>query len=117
MLDLGRWCRSLFVLFVVVHLLVDLAVPSSGAFRFNPDESVVGVRVQPVQPQDFRPVPQVDPLQASFEAPRVELGTPDDLRARQAAPELIAALPRRDPSSDRSLQRRSEDPLTPTPQA
>ena len=100
--------KSLFILFVVVHLLIDLAMPSlPGAFRFNPDESAIGVRVQPLQPQDLKPAPEVDLLWQSFELPRVEMMTVDP-RGRINAPYLIVFLPRRDPSPDRSPRQRTE---------
>lgn len=42
--------RPAFIaLVVVVHLLCDLASPFSGAFRFNPYESVDGVRAEEIQ--------------------------------------------------------------------
>ena len=57
-----------FILFLVAHLLIDLAMPSlPGAFRFNPDESVVGVRVQPAP--DQKPVAQMDLPPESFALP------------------------------------------------
>jgi len=102
--------KPLFILFVLVHLLIDLAMPSlPGAFRFNPDESAVGVRVQPVQVQDLKPVPQVDWLLRSFEFPRLEIKIPVDSRRRVNIPDLILSLPRRDPSSDRPVPRLTED--------
>jgi len=60
--------KLLFVLLVTLQLLIDLAMPSlPGAFRFNPDESAIGVRVQPVQAQDLKSALQVGPIQKSFE--------------------------------------------------
>jgi len=100
--------KSLFILFVAVHLLIDLAMPSwPGAFRFNPDESAVGVRVQLLQPQDLKPTPEVDLLWQSFELPRVEMKLVDP-RGRINTPHLIVFLPRRDPSPERSPQQRTE---------
>jgi hypothetical protein len=62
--------KLVFILFLVAHLLIDLAMPSlPGAFRFNPDESVVGVRVQPFQPPDLKPVAQMDLPPESFALP------------------------------------------------
>lgn len=98
------------VLFVVVHLLVDLAMPSlPGAFRFNPDESVVGVRVQSIQAQDLKPATQVDLVLWPSELPRLKGKTPIDSPKRINAPELIAFLPRRDPSPDRPPHGSTED--------
>ena len=102
--------KLLFVLFVSIHLLIDLAMPSlPGAFRFNPDESAVGVRVQSVQALDLKPATQVDLVLWPFELPRLKGKTPVDPPRRINAPELIAFLPRRDPSPDRSLQGSTED--------
>lgn len=102
--------KSLFILFIAVHLLVDLAMPSlPGAFRFNPDESVVGIRVQSVQAQDLRPAVGMDLLWKSFELPRVAMTTPVDPQRKTNTPDLFVFLPRRDPSPDPSLQQRAED--------
>jgi len=102
--------KQLFVLFVTLHLVIDLAMPSLlGAFRFNPDESVVGIRVQPVHAQDLQLAPRVDRLLGSFELPRLEMKTPVDPKKDVNAPDLIVLLPRRDLSSDRPLQRLTED--------
>lgn len=101
--------KRVFILFVVGHLVMDLAVPSAGAFRFNPDESVVAVRVQPVQAQDLASAPRAEPLRVAVEVPYLELTVSADLRGNRNAPDLIALLPRRDPSSDRSPQSLSED--------
>ncbi len=101
--------NPLFILFAVAHLVMDLAVPSAGAFRFNPDESVVAVRVQPVQAQDLASTPKTEPLRVAVEIRRLELTVSADPRRNGNAPDLIALLPRRDPSSDRSPQSLSED--------
>lgn len=102
--------KPLFILFVMIHLLADLAMPSlPGAFRFNPDESAVAVRVEPFQAQDLKPVSQVDLLREAFQFPRLELRIPVFSHRRSTAPDLIVTLPRRDPSSDRPLPRPAED--------
>lgn len=102
--------KFLLVLFVAGHLLIDLAMPSlPGAFRFNPDESVVGLRVQPVQAQDLEPIRQMDSLWGPFELPRLTMRTPVALERRVNAGDLIVFLPRRNPSSDRSPQGLTED--------
>jgi hypothetical protein len=102
--------KRLFILFVLVHLLIDLAAPSlPGAFRFNPDESVVGVKVQTVQPHDFKPPLQANPGREFLDLPRLAMKSPVEPQRWASAPDLIALLPRRDPSSDRSLQGSSED--------
>ena len=102
--------KSLFILFVIVYLLIDLAMPSlPGAFRFDPDESAVGVRVQPVQAQNLKPAQAVDSLRESFEQAQVAMKTPTGPQRRMNTPDLIVFLPRRDPSPDRSLQHRAED--------
>ena len=44
--------RRLFILFLVGHVVMDLAILSAGAFRFNADESVLALRVQPIQAQE-----------------------------------------------------------------
>lgn len=101
--------KPLFILFVSLHLLIDLAMPSlPGAFRFNLDESVVGVRVQPVQVQDVKPAAP-DLLPEALELRRVEIKIPVDPQRRIDTPDLILSLPRRDPSSDRSAPRLTED--------
>jgi len=101
--------KRVFILFAVGHLVMDLAVPSAGAFRLNPDESVVAVRVQPVQAQDFACPPQADPLRVAVETRRLELTVSMDLRGNGNTRDLIVLLPRRDPSSDRSPQSLAED--------
>lgn len=102
--------KSFFTLFVVIHLLIDLAMPSlPGAFRFNPDESAVGVRVEPTHAQNFKPALQVDLHREAFELPRLQMVIPVDFQTRITDPDLIVLLPRRDPSPDRSLQRLLED--------
>lgn len=72
----GRWqkyMKAFFILFVALHLLIDLAMPSlPGAFRFNPDESVVAVRVEPVPAQDLKPATWLDVRREFFELPRLE---------------------------------------------
>ena len=99
-----------FVLFVVAHLVMYLAMPSlPGAFRFNSDESVVGIRVQPVQAHELRPAAQLDLAREALALPRVEMKTLVEPHKRVRAPNLIVFLPRRDPSPDRSLQRSVED--------
>ena len=95
--------KRLFILFVVLHLLMDLALPSAGAFRLNPDESVVGLRVQPVQAQELAAPPQGQPRRSTVDLPRLALKVPADFRGSQNLPDIIPLLPRRDPSADRSL--------------
>lgn len=90
-------------------------MPHAGAFRFNPAESTVGVRVQPVQASDLKPAPRVDPLPEPVESARMEISTPADPVQKVKAPELIVLLPRRDPSADRSPQPSLADPLTSAP--
>jgi hypothetical protein len=102
--------KTISILFVVVHLLVDLAIPSlPGAFRFNPDESVVAVRVQIAQAQDLDSVPQLGPPWMTVEVPRLEPKLSIGLRRTVNAPELIALLPRRDPSPNQSRHGSAED--------
>ncbi len=102
--------KRLFILFVLVHLLIDLAAPSlPGAFRFNPDESVVGVKVQAVQLQDCKPAAQVSPHWEFLEPSRLDAKILGDSERNVGIPGLITLLPRRDPSPDRPLQGSSED--------
>ncbi len=98
--------KRLFILFVLVHLVMDVAIPSAGAFRFNPDESVVALPVQPFLAQDLAPAPQAEPLGLAFELPRLapRVLIPRNLKV----PGLIPLLPRRDPSSDLSPQSPTE---------
>lgn len=102
--------KQLFVLFVVAQLLIDLAMPFlPGAFRFNPDESVVGVRVHSVQAYDLKPIAQMDLARDAMTTPRVETKTLVERHKRARAPDLVVFLPRRDPSPDRSLKRLPDD--------
>ena len=94
--------KRLFILFVAVHLMMDLAVPSAGAFRFNPDESVVALRVQPFQAQELAVPPQVEPFRLAVKLPRLALPASPDSRRSVNLPDLLPLLPRGDPSSDRS---------------
>jgi len=102
--------KRVVILFVAVHLLIDLAIPSlPGAFRFNPDESAVGLRMQTVQTQDPAPSPQVRSLWMTAELPRLERKTSAGLRREVKAPDLLAFLPRRDPSPNQSRKGSGED--------
>lgn len=101
--------KRLFILFVLAHVVMDLAVPSAGAFRFNPDESVVALRVQPVQGQELASPPRGEPLRMAIDLPRLTLQASVDLRMNGNLSNRIALLPRRDPSSDLSPQNATED--------
>jgi hypothetical protein len=102
--------KPLLVLFVVVHLLVDLAMPSlPGAFRFNFDESVAAVRAPAPPLEELARGVQVDFLRESSDAPRLEIKAPVQPQRRVYASGLMVLLPRRDPSSDRASQRLAED--------
>lgn len=111
----GRWqkyMKAFFILFVALHLLIDLAMPSlPGAFRFNPDESVVAVRVEPVPAQDLKPAAWLDVRREFFELPRLETKALIEARLRTDTPDVIVLLPRRDPSADRSSPHQTEDDL------
>ncbi|MBI3028050.1 MAG: hypothetical protein HYY64_00850 [Candidatus Rokubacteria bacterium] len=100
--------RRLFILFLVGHVVMDLAIFSAGAFRFNADESVVALRVQPVQAQGFAFLPQVEPLRPAVDLRRPAEKVPTDLQRSLSLPELIPLLPRRDPTADRSPQSPTE---------
>jgi len=100
--------RRFAILFVVVHLLIDLAMPSlPGAFRFNPDESAVAIRIQPVQLPDIQRATHAG--FESFDLPRTPLRMPLELIRKASAPGLLPPLARRDPSPDFSRQTASED--------
>jgi hypothetical protein len=102
--------KPLFILFVAIHLLIDLAMPTlPGAFRFNVDESVLGIRAQAVQIQHFKPAPLVNRLLGFSDLQRLETRTPVDPPREVNATDLTLLLPRRDPSADRSLPRLTED--------
>ncbi|MBI4561989.1 MAG: hypothetical protein HY724_08080 [Candidatus Rokubacteria bacterium] len=111
----GRWrkyMKAFFILFVALHLLIDLAMPSlPGAFRFNPDESAVAVRVEPVEVEDLKPAPRLDLRRELFELPRRGTKALLDARLRTYTPDVIVLLPRRDPSADRSSPHQTEDDL------
>lgn len=96
--------KRLFILFVMIHLLLDLAIPSAGAFRFNPDESATALRARPVQAQELAAPPQDQPLRSTVGLPLPPLKVAADFRRSQNLPDIIPLLPRRDPSADRSLQ-------------
>lgn len=100
--------RRLFILFLVGHVVMDLAILSAGAFRFNADESVLALRVQPIQAQGFASLPQAEPLRPAVDLRRSAVKVPADLRRSLTLPELILLLPRRDPTADRSPQSPSE---------
>ena len=102
--------KRVAILFVLLHLLVDLAIPSwPGAFRFNPDESVVAVRVETVQAHDLASAIQGSSLQMTVELPRLDLKPSVGLRRSLNVPDLFAFLPRRDPSPDQSRKGSTED--------
>ena len=99
--------RRSFILLVVLHLAMDLAMPSlPGTFRFNPDESVAGVRVQ--GPHVER-AGQAGSLRESIDLTRTALRMPVQLTRNVNAPDLPVLLARRDPSRDLSRQSLSED--------
>ena len=100
--------KRLFILFVLVHLVADLAVPWAGAFRFNPDESVVALRVQPVQAQEFASGPRAEPLSPVVDLPRLARQVLPDPHRSEGGQESIPFLPRRDPSADGSPQSPAE---------
>lgn len=100
--------RRLFIFFVLLHLPLDLAVPSAGAFRFNPDESVLALRVQPVQAQELAAPPLMEPVRRPLQLPRLAIQPWLDLRRIGNVPDFVPLLPRRDPSSDRSPQSPAE---------
>jgi hypothetical protein len=96
--------KPLFIPLLVVHLLIDLAMPSlPGAFRFNPDESVVGILVQPVQSHEF-PASQMGSPLTSFTLPDRPVRTSTVSIPNANATILVAFLPRRDPTADRSVK-------------
>ena len=100
--------RRLFILFLVGHVVMDLAILSAGAFRFNADESVVALRVQPIQAQELASPPQAEPLRLAVDLRRSAVKVPTDLQRSLTRPELIPLLPRRDPTADRSPQSPTE---------
>jgi hypothetical protein len=100
--------RRLLILFVMVHLLMDLAIPSAGAFRFNPDESLVGLRVQHVRGQEIDRAPQAEPLRAAVESPRPSVPVSLDPAGVGSVPDFIRLLPRRNPWGDRSPKNPTE---------
>ncbi len=100
--------RRLFILFLVVHVVMDLAVLSGGAFRFNAEESVLALRVQPIQAQELASPPQAEPLRLAVNLPRLALQVSTDLRRSLNLPDFIPLLPRRDPAADRSPQSPTE---------
>jgi len=94
--------KFFFVLFVAVHLLMDLAMPSlPGAFRFNPEESVAGIRAPANSAQAVRREPRMDLLEESFQPAR--LAMLPCIPQRSAKPsDLVVLLPRRNRSPDQS---------------
>ena len=95
-------------IFVLIHLVIDLAAPSlPGAFRFNPDESVLAVRVQPVQVEVLRPLQRADLKQV--EPPRVEPGWIAQQRPGPAVADIAPHLPRREFSIDHPSPSLSDD--------
>lgn len=79
----------------------DLALPSlPGAFRFNPDESVVGVQVSSAQPQEVERPAAREPEDVETRRPRVQVPAWRP-RTRRASP-WITPLPRRNPSAEPS---------------
>ena len=80
-----------------------------GAFRFNPGESAVAVRTQPVRLPDIERATHAGFLRESFDLPRVPLKMPVELTRNANAPELPLPRARRDPSPDFSRQSTSED--------
>lgn len=93
--------KFLFILFVVGQLLTDLALPSlPGAFRFNPDESVVGVQVSSAQPKELERPAAREPEDVETRRPRVQVPAWPP-RTRRAS-SWITPLPRRNPSAEPS---------------
>ena len=101
---------SLLVLFLAVHLTADLAMPSlPGAFRFNPDESVVGVPVEPIQAEGLGPAPSGDSSWEALGLSDLGVGSPPGIQQATSAPVPAVILPRRDTSSDRPPDSVGED--------
>lgn len=94
--------RPAFVaLVVVVHLLCDLASPASGAFRFNPYESVDGVRAEEVQAEALARALDSAPRPALASLPRDVVKTAKASARPRAIPRGLTLFPRRHaPSSD-----------------
>lgn len=100
---------AVIALVVVLHLVCDLASPTMGAFRFNPSESVDGVRAEEAQTHaparalhaSAQPKPLV--LTTGFVKVAPDHGHP------RPAPGLVPLLPRRDASPDDAPSRSTED--------
>lgn len=101
--------NSRFALFVALYLLIDLADPTvPGAFRFDPDESVLGTRVKVVRSQDLIGIPQTEPY-PSVQVPQPVIVAPYSAIPFPPAPAILTLLPRRNPSSDQSSANSGED--------
>jgi len=99
---------SLFVLFVAAHLLIDLGIPSlPGAFRFDPDTSVMGVRIPARQAPDLQPSSAL-PRETGPTLLRVAR-MPGDPKPGAATPVPIAFPRRHDPARDRSPENSTDD--------
>jgi len=101
-----------FTLLTAVYLLMDFVTPDiPGAFRFNADESVIDdsslEKARVAKTVEFKPSSPnlVHPLLGSISQ---EVKAPVDPERSATAPDILL-LPRRNPSSDRSSQRSSED--------
>lgn len=94
--------RPAFIaLVVVVHLLCDLASPASGAFRFNPYESVDGVRAEEVQAEALARALDSSARPARASLPRGVVKTAAASARPRAVPRSVTLFPRRHaPSSD-----------------
>lgn len=96
-------------LVVVLHLICDLASPTTGAFRFDPSESVDAVLAEEIQTHAparvLHPSPQPRPLvlPTGFVKLASDPGHP------RPAPGLVPLLPRRDASADDAPSRSTED--------
>lgn len=97
---MGRMKPSLVALFVVLQLLCDLALPYTGAFRFDPHASIDGFRAEEIAAEALDRVldPASRPEPATLPAPRIRR-QPADARRPRSVPRPVTLVPRRDGSA------------------
>jgi hypothetical protein len=100
---------ALLALIVALHLLCDLAWPSIGAFRFNPYESIDGVRAEEVaaDPADREREPAARPERGPW--PVGELTLPSAPRRASSIARRVAFAPRRDLAAGDASARAADD--------
>lgn len=110
MAAIGRITPTLLALPLAFHLLWDLALPQTGAFRFNPHESVDGVRAEEIVTEALDRVLQASSRPEPARVPaRLVQRAPSAVRRPEAVPRAVVPVTRRDVSPGATSPRSPDD--------